>query len=392
MRGKAKFLAVVWLAVVAVWAVCACMGWGGQRKLFFEEGRQELYDFWMPRMCLEQGYADGPEFSDWRMTPDGPRFITGTLDKVYPAFALLPFRLFPASREGGWCWSALAGLFYLGALVLVARRRSPAAACWPVIFVGSMPFLYNLERGNPVWLSAALCGLFLAWWDDDKPIRRMGAAVCLGIAAVLKIAPAALGLLYVGKIVRTWCKEGARSVWQASFQMPVLAAVVVLVLFIVPWPFVPGGLGSISVMIHNAAHHADFVLRSADFGLIPIWRAVRVVLHQDVSGVWPGMLLVARLSQVLGLLALLMGAWRRRYLLLVGGMLLAAGNMYYYAALYLIPVFVLEGVDCRRLGRLALWFAILCPIQLVLLGHSGNIVLCNMSLLALMFLDTRCPK
>ena len=58
---QAKFLGYSLIALFTVWAVCAALGVLGQRKLFYEEFGEELYDFWMPRMCLEQGYVGHPE-------------------------------------------------------------------------------------------------------------------------------------------------------------------------------------------------------------------------------------------------------------------------------------------------------------------------------------------
>ena len=177
-----------------------------------------------------------------------------------------------------------------------------------------------------------------------------------------------------------------------------VAAIAFLVLFIVPWLFVKDGFAAVPIMMKNAAHHADFVLRTADFGFIQLWRAVRVALGQGVGEPWAGMYLVGRLSQLFGLVALVFGARRRDYLLLVGGMLFAAGNMYYYAALYLFPVLLMSDEvglarDSLRASpfasaavSLVLWFAILCPLQLMLLGHSANANLCNSALLALMLL------
>jgi hypothetical protein len=49
------------IAFFTVWAVGAALGVMGQRKLFYEEGKDELSDFWMPRMCWEQGYVGHPE-------------------------------------------------------------------------------------------------------------------------------------------------------------------------------------------------------------------------------------------------------------------------------------------------------------------------------------------
>ena len=39
--------------------------------------------------------------------------------------------------------------------------------------------------------------------------------------------------------------------------------------------------------------------------------------------------------------------------------------------------------------RCILWFAILCPLQIVALGHSGNAVIANLALMAMMLLHVR---
>lgn len=95
--GIAKIL----LATFVLWLGLAAFNMLGQRKLFFEKGREELYDFWMPKMCLAEDYADnGVKASAWYETPEGRRFFTARHDKIYPAFALLPLKLFPATRSG----------------------------------------------------------------------------------------------------------------------------------------------------------------------------------------------------------------------------------------------------------------------------------------------------
>ncbi len=414
MRAGLKYFLWLLIGAAVVWAVLASADTAGQRKLFFAEGNEELYDYWMPRMCLEQGYKTAkcvdwdmddkdaaqlgypPEeegcisLSGWYRTRSGARlFITGSVDKVYPAFALLPLKFFPQTRGGAYCWTIFAGLLFLASLVLCARSRDRriASCFWPLAFACSMPFIFNFERGNPVWLSAAAVGVFLAWWNSDSPCRRRWAAIGLGVAAVLKIAPAVLGVLYLAewftcsrvmdeKDVRAQRRQiGIDIAWSAG---------TAIVLFFGAWLFVPEKFAALPMMLQNAAHHADTVRRQADFGLIALWRAVRIFFGQDIRSVWSGMIAVWNLSQLGGAAVLLWGAWKRDYLLLIGGMLLAAGNMYYYAALYLLPVFVLQ---CPAgLLRLALWFTILCPLQLVVAGHSGNVVLCNLSLYALLAL------
>lgn len=407
MRNALTIFLGALLGVAILWACLAVAGVAGQRQLFYGEGREELFDYWMPRMCLEQGYrtakcADwglddkaawqmgyAPDregeisLSGWYQTPAGQRvFITGNRDKVYPAFALLPLKFFPTTRAGAYSWSIFAGLVFLASLVLCAQREKAdgRASYWPLVLGLSMPFLFNLERGNPIWLSAAAVGVFLAWWDADSPIRRGVAAICLGVAAVLKIAPAVLGVLYLARLIHA-TRAQRRDILVAI----VLSAGTALILFGGSWFFVPEKFGAIPLMMENAVHHADTVRRQADFGLIAVWRALRILLHQDVQSFWPGLKLVAFVSQGLGVLALLYGAIKRNYILVIGGLLLAAGNMYYYAALYLLPVFVLQ---CPRLRlEWPLWFLIVCPFQLIVFGHPSNAILCNLSLFALMLLQ-----
>lgn len=398
---QAKFLGYSLIALFAVWAVCAALGVLGQRKLFYEEFGEELYDFWMPRMCLEQGYVGHPEryqglvdakkrepiiiddidvlWSDWYTDGEKTWFITGWRDRVYPLFGILPLKPFPATRFGGYLWSGVAGLVFLASLCLISK------SWWPLLLACSMPFLFNIERGNTTWLSAAFAGVFLAWWDDEKDWKQLAAAVCLAVAGGLKVTPFALGLIYFTK----WR-------WRPVLLCGFLSAVFVFV----PWMFMSDGLAEFSAMIRNAAAQSQFMQRGSDIGLVQLWRTFRVVAGQYVNEVWPGMKAVAILSQLIGVAVLVVGAKRRDYLLMVGGMLWAAGNMYYYAMLYLLPVLVIElsthktSLRTLRLSAsalkdpetlsLLLWLALLSPLQVVVLGHSANQVIGNVALMGLM--------
>ena len=404
LHSSHKLIFACLAGLFVIWAGAAVLGLFGQRKLFYEEGREELYDFWMPRMCLEQGYVGHPEqykgfvdvrrekpieiddrdviWSDWYTNGERTLFVTGWRDKVYSYFSLLPLKPFPATRFGGYLWSVIAGLVFLMSICLVSK------SLWPLALALSMPFIFNVERGNPVWISAACIGVFLSWWDDEREWKRLVAATCLAVAGTMKIAPFALGLVYFTK-------------WR--WRPVLLCGVLSLVFMFVPWVFCRDGFAALPVMMKNAAEHSQYVLRASDFGLVQLWRTVRIVVGQDVQNVWPGMKLVATASQLIGAAALVYGVCRRDKLLMVGGMLWAAGNMYYYAMLYVLPVFVLEwivgekGSVVREQGtgvrsqvlvmvEAVLWLALLSPLQLVLLGHSANQVIGNLSLLGLMLL------
>ena len=440
---QAKFLGYSLIALFTVWAVCAALGVMGQHKLFYQKGSEELSDYWMPRMCLEQGYVGHPEkyagltfakdgrpveiddidvlWSDWYTDGEKTWFITGWRDRVYPLFGILPLKPFPATRLGGYMWTSLAGIVLLAFLCLIAK------SWWPLVLGLSMPFIFNFERGNTTWLSAAFLGMFLAWWDDEKEWKRLVAAACLAVAGAMKVTPFAMGAIYFTK----WR-------WRSVLLCGFLSVVFVFV----PWFFVQGGMAELSAMVRNAAAQSQFMQRASDVGLVQLWRTFRIVTGQCVQEVWPGMKAVAILSQLIGVAMLVVGAKRRDYLLMVGGMLWAAGNMYYYAMLYLLPVLVIElfsrkdrkdlnheihGIheksrphrdplssvlrrlsfllpmtNFSRVGRvddkkglliwieLGLWLALLCPVQLVLLGHSANQVIGNVALMGLMGIRLVC--
>jgi len=347
---------------------------GGQRGLFHEEGRDLLTDYWMPQTCLVEGYAEvgdrmpsfnGVKHSGW---VDG-KMCVASFDRCYPAFALLPFRLFPATWAGAWAWTILSALALTGVLCVMAH------SLWPLVLLCSMPVLFNIDRGNPVVLTAALVGVFLVWYRSETRWKRVAAALAISAATCLKISPVVLGALYLRE--RDWKGIG-------------LCAVFTCFLFFVPWFMIPCGLSGLPLMIANACEHSSFFSRVAEFGLVGIWRTLRVALHQDCTHVWPGCLVAVRISQALGFAMVAWGAWKRNILWAVVGMLWAAGNMHYYGALYLLPVFVLTISFSRstptpvHYTSLLLWFVILCPFQFVVMGHSANGILCNLASLTLL--------
>lgn len=361
----------IWLCVVAAWLLLATFDWCGQRQLFFREGDELLSDYWMPRTCVEVGYrvaaeetfptVSGIPQSGWA---EGEMRVAQH-DRCYPATAIVPMKVFPRTWGGAWLWTAGVALVFVGALCWIAR------SWWPILLLGAMPVLFNLERGNPIGVAAACVGVFLAGYRSPRKGVRIVAAFALSLATCLKISPVVLGVLYLRE--KDWRGIG----WCVVFSS---------ILFVVPWFFVPDGFAALPVMVENAKGNFMEYARAAEFGLVDLWRAVRVAFHQDCMHLWPDCLAVARLSQALGFAALAYGAWKRRPLLAVVGMLWVAGNMHYYGALYLLPLFVMEMKSAKftmPLSRLALWFAVLCPLQLVLLGHGVNAILCNLAAAAL---------
>ena len=365
-----KTLFLVVLGLAALWAPLAWKNVGGQRQLFMCEGVILLCDYWIPRTCAAQGYADVDQdvkLEDGQETGwINGKLKVGARDRPYPAFAVVPMRLFPYTWGGAWLWTALMAIGYVLVLCLLGKTF------WPLVLFVSMPLLYNVERGNPIGFTATFVAVFLLWWNHPDSTKRKVAAMALAAATAMKLTPCLLGALYLPQLWRT----------RGRFAEPFIAGFAALVLLVVPFGLMPDGFAGIPKMIANAAENGVFYARCGDFGLLPFWRAVRVLLHQDCTNAWPGCVPFVRLMQVLGLAAVLYGGIRQHMKLLVYGAMLAAGNMFYYGVLYFVPLLIL---DLRRLTPFLIvcWAIVLSAFQFCIAGHSGNGLLVNVAILAL---------
>ena len=369
-----RILLVVLLAAELIWLSLAIAGRCNQRDLF-HNGFQDLFgDFWMPRICLRDGYtpSDAYEKTGWQ---DDVYKVSST-DRCYPPLAMLPLRFFPATRGGALCWAAVSAMLFVLGMLVPARRSLVTLVVMPL----SMPFLFNLERANTVWISAACVGVFLSWYESEVRWKRVTAALALTVAAVFKISPAMLGVLYFNT------RQGV------AVREMLLCIVMGTLLFFGGFLFMPDGLGGLGAMLSNAAANGNWYARVTDFGLLPFWRVIRVLMGQDCSEPWAGMMAGVRISQALGFGLLILGCiWRDR-MFAIGGMLMATGNMLYYGMLYLMPVFVVWAGDRTyrattvRCLEAIFWFVILCPLQFTIIGCPANGILSSTAVLALIAL------
>jgi hypothetical protein len=100
----------------------------------------------------------------------------------------------------------MSGFFFIGfsVFLLYMSLDKMARKCRvsPFLLISlflSYPFLFSIERGNYIVLSAASVGFFICYYDSEKTSERVFAAICLALATVLKITPVFFGLLYFEK-------------------------------------------------------------------------------------------------------------------------------------------------------------------------------------------------
>ena len=371
-----RFLSLALLASVAIWSAGLFLdGRGGrfasvQPELFYRRGSEALNDYYMPWKCAHEGYRQETETVGY-VAPDGRRLAMDRLDRCYPPFALLPYLALPCTDAAAAAFTAVCAALFLLALFRLARREGvPRPAFAVAVLALTAPFLFTLERANPVFLSAAGVACFLADFDSEREDRRTFAAFALAFAAVLKLSPALLGVLFLRR--RDWKSAG-------------IAAGVSAALFLLP--FVCFADGSFAEWLSHAAEHGREMSGSAAWGFAPFHRAVAIIRGVDWrAGVAPACLA----ARLLGF-ALLAGAvfTRRRddaALLAVTGLLLAPGNMLFYAALYLYPVCLMRAPAWNgRRGRLEAlaWFALFASVQIPFGPLAANRLLAASAVLAL---------
>ena len=106
-------------------------------------------------------------------------------------------------------------------------------ALFMIILFFSLPFIFALERGNSVLIALLFLFIFVQMYERHNCKYSLMAYISLAIATGIKISPAVYGLLYIRN---------------REFKKAVKAAIVVILLF-----FLPFGLtdGNIFVLIHN---------------------------------------------------------------------------------------------------------------------------------------------
>ena len=342
------------------------------------------------------------ELCDYRMfvlpsmTSERPYFESSAKlrDACYPPIAYLAVKALSTDRGRKWRLSAgearlLVSLVLaqcIGVVLLagmIPRRSLRLAATVAVLM--SPACICTILRGNPSGWSFALVCVFLFWYRADGVARRMTAAVALGAATSLKVAPCLFGVLYLAEAM-----QSRRIPWREI----AVSALSALLLTFLPFVFF-GGLDAIPQWISNASANAGFY--SVDN---PIWGLAAMANHvidsKEISLPCIGRFAWAtRAIAAMLVVAVVFARTDYRRLLYIGAAM-ALLTYHDYGGAYLIPAFMawlceVKGSHGRCSGvalllELVAWFFILTPLQIPNPCFSGslNVMLQNESLFVLL--------
>ena len=310
-----------------------------QARLFCENGADLFGDFGRPKRCsCEARPYDAKSVS--------------RCDRCYPAICYDAVRPFDADQvEGGLAFTALgAALFLLSAGLLMGDGRTGAWLALGAV-ASSAPFLFCLERANPIFFAGAGVMTFLAWFESDSMWKRQTAIFALAVACAFKLVPGVFALFLV-----------ERRRWQDLIQLTAEGMALLLIPF--AWA---GGFAGIRDWIACMQAHMDFYCTGKAIGFVRIARGVAA--HALGMNFEPCSL-VYRLARILDVTV---GVWalvrffrssdfRSKVLLLAAAMVLIPGMAQYYAYLYFVPGLVLSAGMRLSIVEALGWFAICCPL------------------------------
>ena len=344
------------------------------------------------------------ELCDYRMfilpcmTSERPYSAPATRlrDACYPPIAYCAIGALASDRGEKWSLSPgevrlLLSLLLAHCLAVVLLVLKMPGACVRLLaataILLSPACVCTLLRGNPSGWAFALVCVFLFWYRSDDAAKRMVAAVALGAATSLKVAPCLFGVLYLSEAV----SRSRRIPW---LEIAVSASSAVILTFL-PFLFF-GGFAAIPQWMSNAMANAEFY--SVDN---PLWGFAAMANHiiDSKEIVLPCIRGFALATRALAVVLVVVGVFARsRYCrLLCIGAAMAFLTHHDYGGAYLFPAFVawLHGVDespsarsgVRPLLEAVAWFFILTPLQIPNPCHSGslNAMLQNEFLFVLLF-------
>ena len=353
-----------------------------QRSVLFLEGKDWFADFFnVMRYMSDEG---GLYFSKINESDGHSGFPIGQFF-MYPWTLLVDYSHMSLQD----CWTSKSAIFscvvYLSILIFFfwdslnrVCEKYGVAKYNLIILLFSSVFIFSLERGNGVFMSAFLINYYLVFYDSDKTFLKRFALVCLCFAAVLKGYPVFFGLLLLK---------------DKRYKDILFCIVFTLIIAFVPFAFMERGFENLSKMIentgyNNAAYIHNFLylfgLHKLVFLACSVARLSESMIDDIISFT---RILETTLGLITFVIVLVEKRLHRQLLLIVCAVLLMPINSGFYCALFLFPV-ILVFFKERELEKLDyLLMVLLClvinPFQVKVNGCPLTPLMSNVSMITM---------
>lgn len=243
----------------------------------------------------------------------------------------------------------------------------------------SSVFLFTIERGNLILLSAAMAFYFLTYKDSQDSRYRYFALTCLCVSVVLKGFPIVFGLYLLE---------------EKRYRDIAYCIVVTLLLAFLPFLFFKHGFDNIpqflsNVQMNNQMYDDGLYQR---FGLVVLNRLFFEAIHAyDTVYAWLGYLVAKGSVIILTLSSILLffkekTTWKKIMMISIIIACLPSNNGF-YCAIYLFPglLFFLMQNGNRLLDYvyMLLFCVVFSPLQVTIHGNVVSWILANLAVMAI---------
>ena len=368
-----------------------------QKSIIFNEGKDWFADFFnVMRYMSDDG---GLYYSKINESDGHSGFPLGQV-LIYPLTLLVDYSRM--SLEDCWMskpaifscvvYLAVLAFFFWDSLNRVCEKYGVKKYNL-IIFLFSSAFIFTLERGNNLFLSAALVNYFLVFYDSRSKGQKWFALVSLCLAATLKGYPVFFGLLLLK---------------DKRYKDILYCIIITIILAFGPFLFMEGGFDNLFKMIENTGLNNEAYLHVYNymFGLHKLACLACFALHLPPMSMDSVISVVRILETALVLLTFILVLVEKRIyrqiLLIVCAVVLFPINSGFYCVVYVLPAILLFFIrrEYTKLDYviLLLLCLVINPFQVVLPfnGHEyyltslmSNASLC---LLWLLLIATSLPQ
>lgn len=339
-----------------------------QSMILFDKGEWLLSDFFFTLRSL----LDGDPYGNLEI------YMPLTYLILYPFSQLYDYGSLTVEHDRVFlneCWSVPVGMVSYMFLLLIMSllfwhsltklNRKNGLTNWSfVLLLFSSIFIFSIERGNLIILSAACINYFFAYHEDADKKKVLFALFSLVIATILKIYPAIFGLLLL--------KE-------KRYKDILFCIAIGIPLVFLPYLAFQGGLANIPVHLSNITNmQVEFSYKWDYFFGIP---KIANILYYSVLITSPTYHFLGSFLGILNLLLVLLTIiivyvgkeqyWKNA-MLLACALILYPTNSGFYCGLYFFPVFCIfmgsEGKNDRLYSLFTLLSCVIFnPFQVAVL-------------------------
>ena len=368
-----KSIKILWFIAIILFIFLLCIDFDNQSFVFFNSTKSFASDFF--NVC--RYICDRDPYNNE---------LDGFQEKIYPPIAYLlmyPYTLlfdyhnqtFISCSHNLICvlsfisFSLISCAIWIYSSVIVFKKYSNNNILSSLILgCLSCVFLYSIERGNYIILSAALCNLYIAYFDNSS--KKYLALICLAVASGLKVYPVILSVLLLRR---------------KDYKTFAMFSVISIIILFLPFLFFVGGFENVPLLIRNVSLQTSVygsIVSEYKIGVFSIFTLISNLFSVDLHQIAD--LINIIISTISIAFAFLVKKVKISIIFLLLVIALFPNQAWVYNGMYLIPVvFVFANTNKKSLFLFSLLFLIYQPVQIIIYGHSFSYLMSNFANLVL---------